>query len=874
MIAAAMVALMSRCFAAITDFRSVRLNLAVPQYRNNFYPGQDVSRVAGRISVANGVRPSLTLEGPGFAKRTCVPASDGSFAFDTTGFTPGDAILTVAAGSETNAVKIRNLPPTGRRMAWIEDGNLVVDGRPILRRNIYADNWMQGKCFAERYKADLANFWKTPEAGDMIGLEMERMIPGLERREGTRDVKPCAEYLKKIDAAIETGRQRDFTAYYISDEPECRNVSPIYLRYVYEHVAERDPYHPILSATRGGKAYIECLDWAETHPYLDCRVPGTDGKRAFGRAPNEVGRFLDAFEAWNRPDKCIGFLPTCFAYRWASSRNDYPTFDEYVLHTWAAMMRGGKSLWPYAGHDLGDRPALYEGTKYIFSSFAALEKLVLFGKRTTFAKSENEEGVLYELPDEKMFVVVNFTDRLRKVALPGVRGTYREFRGDRIFDLSARQSNDPNDDRTIALRPFETVVACTANHGGDLPKLAAVRALVDRQEAERRGRDNQLRGRYDDIVVNSNMKPNFGGGFYKLIDGTRDFLARHSCWLTNSFIEVSFPNFTPRFTVARVWGANVGTLAVDIRKNGVWQTLDPKGVKLEKWMTELDFGEPVTTVKVRFRFPMKPGKNEIEVYELELPTCKDGGAVSVPPRAAAAPDVGVLWRLTGKDAVCTNEWSGKLWYGNKNPDAVKPTAKGGFTVSDHVTKYFPTHPDRRWIVMDIADFRDRTTSGYRAIFSSMQKGGALLTTVTHPQPGIYTFKLPPCAKAEADPFRLDVHGLEVEFNSIACMAEPANRVELSYTNGVAQVRAMLASPAEEVTGEFLVQRSTGDLSPFPVNGLHGIEMKPLDGVGRVWGADVAVKTCAKAGQNAVYVKVSALGGDLKRPLFNHFSEAF
>ena len=858
-----------RDYPVIVDFQAIRVKLTTPQYRNNFYPGQDVSKVVGRVTVASGEKPTLTLEGPGFAKQTLAPAADGAFRFDTTGFAHGDAVLTVTAGRETKQVKIRNLPPTGHRMAWIADGNLVIDGRPTLRRNIYADNWMQGACFSERYKADVANFWKTPEAGGTVGLEMDRMIRGLERKEGVRDVKPCAEYLKKIDEEMAKWKDKDFTAYYISDEPECRNISPIYLKYVYDYVAERDPYHPVFSATRGGKAYIECMDWAETHPYLDCRVPDADGTRTYGTAPNEVGRFLDAFEAWDRPDKCIGFLPTCFAYRWSSSNNDYPTFDEYVLHTWAAMMRGGKTLWPYAGHDLGDRPALYEGTKYIFSSFAALEKLVLFGKRTTFAKSADEEGVLYELPDEKMFVIVNFTDAPRTLALSGVTGSYREFRGERIYDLQSNNSNN----RTISLQPYETLVACTANHDGDLPKLADVRALVARQEAERKGRDNQLRGKYDDIVVGSNMKANFGGGFYKLIDGTRDFLARYSERLTNAYIEVSFPKFTPRFSVARVWGSNVGTLTVDVRKGGEWKTLVPKGVKREKWMTELDFGEPVTTVKMRFRFPMKLGRNSIEVYELEIPSCADGGVATAAKTVATVADVGVKWRLAAKVAVCTNAWSGKLWYG-KDLQAVKPTEKGGFTIRNHVTKYFPTDPDHRWIVMDVASIRDLTTSGYRAIFSSLQQGGGLLSTVTHPQPGIYTFKLPPCAKAGSDPFRFDIYGLEAEFNSIACMAEPANRVELSYTNGVAHIRAYLASPAEEVEGEFLVTRSTGDLNPFPVNGLNGIELKALDGTGRVWGADVAVKTCPKAKKNDVYVKVSALGSDLKRPVLSHFAEAF
>lgn len=854
----------ARDYPVLVDFQPIRVKLTTPQYRNNFYPGQDASKIAGRVSVANGEKAHLKIEGPGFPVRTAEPNADGSFSFDTTGFAAGDAWLTVSAGKEVKKIRIRNLPPSGHRMAWIENGNLVVDGRPTLRRNIYADNWMHGKCFTERYAADLKNFWKTSECETYYCIGPSKVIPGLSRKEAIFDVAPCAEYLARLDVLVDEYMKTDFIAYYIYDEPECSGISPIYLKHVYDHVAERDPYHPIFSATRGGKTYIECVDWAETHPYLDCRVPDENGVRTYGTAPNEVGRFLDAFEAWDRPDKCIGFLPTCFSYRWTSSMNDYPTFDEYVLHTWAAMMRGGKTLWPYAGHDLGDRPALYEGTKYIFSSFAALEQIVLFGKRSSFTRSSEEEGVLYELPDERMFVIVNFTARPRAVVLPKGCGTFREFRGKRTYEAG----------ETVELAPLETIVGCSKDHDGELPSRDDVRSLALRQEAERKGRDNQLRGRYDDLVVDSNMTPNHGGGFYKLIDGTRDFLARFSSCKTNSYIEVACPKSKARFSIARVWGHNVGSLEVDVRKRGEWRTLTPKSVKRERWMTELDFGEPVETVKVRFRFPMPPGRNEIEVYELELPWCKARSLDSQAAReAAAGEDVDVKWKLTGSEAVCTNAWDSILWFGKK-AEAVRPTNGGGFAVSDHVQKYVPMAPEHRWLVMDVAKIRDRQGASYRAWFTMLKSCGLLSKLVTHPQAGIYTFRLPDIDGPVSEPLRMDVYGLSVEFNSIACMAKPANWVAQSYKDGVIRVRVQLASAAEEVAGEFLVAFSSGDMNPFPVNGSHTFELKPLDDSGCRWGADISVLQCGKADAREVFVKVSALDSALTRPLFGNFAEKF
>lgn len=850
----------ARNYPVLVDFESIRVKLTTPQYRNNFYPEQDTSKVAGKVKIGKGVSAEVSLEGPGFAAQRIQITGESEFSFDTTGFALGDAFLTVKTNDETKRVRIRNLPKSNRQMAWIENGNLVVNGKPTLRRNMYAGTYMQGQCFIEHFKAEEESFCITKECEPTITLEPERLIKGLERKEATRDVKPCAEYFAKVDKLLESAKDQDFVAWYLCDEPECRNVSPVYLKYIYDYVAERDPYHPIFTASRGGKTYIECVDWAETHPYLNPYFT-EDGKREYGRHPNDVGRFLDAFEAWDRPDKCIGFLPTCFAYRWSSNRNDYPTFDEYVLHTWAAMMRGGKTLWPYAGHDLGDRPALFEGTRYIFSSFAALENIVLNGKRSTFTKTTEEEGVVYELPNEKMFVVVNFTTAPRIIRLPQMAGNFREFRGQRKW----------RGGETVKLAPFETIVACTATHDKGLKSLAEVRKLIAKQEAERKGRDNQLRGRYDDLVVTSNMKPCFGGAFYKLIDGTRDMLGRYSDWITNAYIEVAFPKFTPRFTKVRVYGMGIENLSIDVRKGGAWRTLKPINVKRKKWMTELEFGAPVTTVKMRFNFPLTQGKRHIEIYELELPRCK-GKSGAQAKQIKARDDKDVAWRLTANDVAATNVWSGNLWYGKDVK--VSALASGGFNIASHVTRYFPLKPGYDWLVMDIAAFHNNPKPGYRAWSAHIDKVRTLGGTVTHPQAGLYTFRLPPIANANSSAFHFYAYGINADFNYIALMREPANYVDCALSNGVASVRAHFAAPCEDVSAEFVIAKPTGDMVAFPVNGSSGIELRALDEHQTIWGADVPIKSCTAAEPFQVYIKCNALGGPIARPIYANFTTAF
>ena len=69
----------------------------------------------------------------------------------------------------------------------------------------------------------------------------------------------------------------DFCLYYISDEPECRHVSPVYLKHIYDFVSELDPYHPVFTCTREAGKYLDCADIFSCHAYLAPVV--SEGKR-------------------------------------------------------------------------------------------------------------------------------------------------------------------------------------------------------------------------------------------------------------------------------------------------------------------------------------------------------------------------------------------------------------------------------------------------------------------------------------------------------------------------------------------------------------------------------------------------------------------
>ena len=872
----------SRQYPVIVDFEDIRVKLTSPEYRDNFYPGQDSSVVKGRVSVAAEGAVKLTLEGPGIPKTEKTLDGSGAFEFRTPDFAVGDAFLTVESAGAKKTVKIRKLAPTGHRMAWISKGRLVVDGKPVLRRGIYALGYHGGEAFKERFDND-KRLYLTPEANAGGGtLEPGRVIKGLESQEARKDVRPCAEYFKKIDAMIERNKDRDFVSYYISDEPECRGLSPVYLRHIYEYMKEKDPYHVISTASRGGKKYIDCADWFETHPYL-CPYDDGKGNRRYGVAPNQMGGYLDAFEAWDRPDKCIGFLPSLFAYRFQSILNDYPTFPEYVCHVWAAMMRGGKTLYPYAYHDMGDRPAIYEGNRYVNSSFEALQEFVLDGKRTTLLKTPEAECVRWDLPNgEAMFVLVNMLPQAQTVSVPGLKGKFREFRGTRSFEtgLIFGRTMAP-----FALEPFGVIVGTTDVRDAGLETYAEAKALVDRQEYERTHRDNQILEKYTEIDYASS---NGGKNFYKLIDGVHDVWAWYQGHSKNPYVEFSFPEKPLVFSKVRVYGNHLEGLHVSIRKGGAWKDLTAKSVKTEKWMRELDFGAVESTVKIRLSF--SDGKKSIEnleLYEIEIPKV-DAAAASVAKNAAkaAAIDIPVEanWCFDGSNADWQSNWSSKKWFGEKTR-TVAPREGGGFVVSGKTTHCAAFKPEYPWIELEIDSFsrNDGDKGGYHAWWFRPNKFGSLFGTVSYPVAGLYTAKLPPFEKPIDGYIAFEEYNLDIGIVRLRNVKKPANSLAAEVVGNpktakpgdTVEIVLELAAPCEDLTAVLLCDHGHGGgLQGFSINGTNALELKAADESGRIWKASFPIKSCDKAKPRHVYVKCTTLGGALKLPILTSFACGF
>ena len=583
-------------YPVTVTYMPIKLQFALPEYRCNFYPGQDCSKVMGHVTAAKPV--TLKLEGPGIKAQIVTPDAEGNFTFETPDFEVGDAFLTATIDGYEKVQKIRRLAPTGHTMSWISGGNLIVNGKPVLRRDIYARYYRGGEAFDRKYKAD--DLHETKFESQKGWIQPCELVRGSEGPggEATKDAKPSEQMLRELDKQLEANRDRDFEYYYPTDEPECRGVSPIYMKYFYEYIADKDPYHVILISSRSPDTLVDCSDWVETHPYI-CPHNRPDGSRFYTRPMNIIGGFVDKIAKLNRPDKCIGLLSTC--YGGFAGGSDYPTFEEYICHNWAAMIRGGKTLWPYAYHDMNDRAALYEGTRYLFSSFEALEELVLLGKRTTLTKSTEAEAVLYELGDEKMFVLVNFTQEPKTVTLESISGTWHEFRHNRTIT-----------ENTFCMKPLEVIIGTNTVKDADLPTYQETVALIDKQEYDRTHTGSLLYYRWADIEVTASGVKHLTRG--KLFDGVWDNLAATVLEKPDNFLELDLTKVKPTFNKITIGGWLLENMELKLKMGDALIVPEILEEQNEEFSKTIVLKDAVTPTGLRLEF----GGRKAELYEIAV----------------------------------------------------------------------------------------------------------------------------------------------------------------------------------------------------------------------------------------------------------------
>ena len=585
-----------RYFPVRIAYEAIKLTFTKPEYRTNFYPGQDYSEVVGKVICAKPV--TLKLEGAGLETQIVTPDADGSFRFDTGKMEIGEALLTVTSPDYEITRKIRRLAPNGKRMSWISNGHMVVDGEPVFSRTISAVGWRGGKAQRERYGAD--NLHDTKQVTHAGRLDPDRNLRDMKFSplEAICDEKPREEIFRIIDATIEANKDKDFAYYFLCDEPECREISPVYLQYMYEYLCEKDPYHLVRLSSREAARYIDAADFIESHAYIN-PYTDDDGNRIYSRPFESLGRYVDSIALLNRPDKCIGCYGTAFGAI-HSLKDPYPTVDELICNVWAGVIRGAKSLRHYAYHDLCDRASVYEGTRYMFSTMERLEDILLFANRTTLYKSTEMECALYELNGEKVFVLVNFTQKPQKITLQELSGTWYHFR-------HGSTVTGP----TFELKPIEVLVGTSQVRDADMPTYQETAALVEKQEYERTHSGSLLLGREKDITTTNSR---IAGYARKLFDGVHENWAWDHAKGDDKFYEIDISKVKPVFNKIVVSGNNIDNMQIKVRMDGEMVTPAIAETQTDTFSKTFLLKEAISPDVIRMEF----FKDDIELYEFEI----------------------------------------------------------------------------------------------------------------------------------------------------------------------------------------------------------------------------------------------------------------
>jgi hypothetical protein len=288
--------------------------------------------------------------------------------------------------------------------------------------------------------------------------------------------------------------------------------------------------------------------------------------------------------------------------------------------SWSAIAHESRLHYPYAYHDLGDRPQIYEGYRYVNQSIKALEGLLLSNRRFPVKKDDPEnmiDTLLVEHDSVTLLIAVNLKNAPVKTVLRSEHlekfKSLLEFRG-------TGSKKIVNGTLSLNMKPYECVVLTSKKMDHGLKTRAQVLKEIRTQENARRSRGNLLFEKGNSFEVDSSNGANSAGLKNKMFDGTLDMLAwdsgkgRKSPWF-----ELNFMKRPPRFSKAMLHGTNLGNTTVKIWKFGEWIHLTPRKVTKNKYSILLDFGEELRSVKVHFAFNLPAKKKTgVELYEIEL----------------------------------------------------------------------------------------------------------------------------------------------------------------------------------------------------------------------------------------------------------------
>lgn len=608
-------------------FRYVPLTLRLtqPNYRNCIYATQNVAELQGTVTLglpleqAQGFTLRTTLSGANtesVSTESPVEKAITAFALPCRDLPEGSYVVRaellrplankkfeLVAETETSLRKLPVAPAVEVRVDT--EGNLLVNGKPVFIRGWYGS--MQycvgSSSFPQAQLPHSTNFMmgaSDEERADLNLYTLSGLTHFIDEAKAKLDVPLDGDLKAKLRAEIAKVRgERNVVGYYISDEPECRGLSSLFLKSVCDYVAEIDPYRFCMIVSRSPAEYLPACDVMCPHPYMNPIIK--DGKRQFGTEVRSIHKIMSEARDANDGSKAVWSMPQTFSYGGLYGQN--PNFVESRWFTHTALACGAKGMVPF----------IFNGYWNHLENRIAMD--AVFEELALLAPAWNATGSAREATSDNPGV-----DVVAKHYQPRQDGYGHTFivAANQSWDATKATITVPElakgkKTRLLVLRENRVVTVQNGVFTDDFPGLGVhlyttleilpkLRTLDEIQQeinaAYQRPADE------GNLLAQGKVRWSIGEANqeFQSDDDLADGATEAAAWLpVYSDRTQCVLNFEKPVTFKRVvaWTSTIKAGDLDIWENGAWKTIhqwqDQFGPKLE-WS-----GQPVTTDKLRIR---------------------------------------------------------------------------------------------------------------------------------------------------------------------------------------------------------------------------------------------------------------------------------
>lgn len=623
-----------RYYPVYIKYNPVEFVFSQPFYRGCFYPGQPHGKIAGNVKinlsgeVLQKCRSVVEISGAGLEQRTECPLNGNSLSFelDASRMTNGKAVITVnildadgkVVANGTSEVKM--LEPRSNTSVWIDSSrNIVVDGKPVIVRGWYGSGgYWTTPCYLEKYPTPQAKCPAVNMPGEWVDLQPERICPNL-KAEMTKDIKPSPQLFEGIKKIITGNRNKNFWFYYLCDEPECRLISSVYLKYLYDYIKELDPYHPVMIISRDPKIFVDACDIINPHAYTNPRL-NPDFKRTSKSVVSAQNTWKAACEAVKDRPAAFLMTPQAFNYSFVDRFSDNPNFDETSATLWDGIVHDAKGATPFIYSMYTSGVGMHYAYDSIFESLSALEGVLAAPEPALPVKVECTSGtadaMLKISGENALLILVNPDIKPAQVSVSS--DALKKY--DKLFVFRDTAIITPVDGRLeFSMAPLETIILTSAKMDKGLMPMPQLRQKLAADEKALAKPGNLLfgRGREIEFTWSQNAYTDITSIPVSLTDGITDCYGwKQASGQNSGWVEMLFPAFVPEFSRAVIYGFPLDRMELLIWRDGKWLKPEPASVKMEKYSAELNFGTKYKTVKIKIVLPEAKGKGGL--YEVEL----------------------------------------------------------------------------------------------------------------------------------------------------------------------------------------------------------------------------------------------------------------